>query len=410
MIELKHRKIIGISVLGTMLEFYDFTLYAIFITTLSQHFFPETSHIASLLAAFGAFAAGFIMRPLGGIFFGYIGDKYGRRNALSLSILLMGIPCLIMGILPSYDTAGIISTMLLFLCRMIQGLSSGGEFTGAAIFALEHVEKKFPGLAGSLVSVAGGFGSLFAIVASYIVTLSGGTETWRIPFVVGGFISLIGVFLRRQLEETPVFSELQKKTLQKSPTEYFKMLSQYKLSFLITILIGAIDGTLLYMLIGFLRVYMEIFLEIETSKSSLIGALGLIFYLIVTPLMGMLYDRLGESHKFIPTMAVLFILGSFVSFALLKSGLLILGIFIFALMCAGISASEHPYIQKLFPPAIRYIGVSFGFNLGTAVLGGTAPMLLLSFIHSSQSLWIPSFYISVLSLMLLGTTRLQKRL
>ncbi len=410
MIDLKHRKIIGISVLGTMLEFYDFTLYAIFISTFSQYFFPETSQIASLLAAFGAFAAGFIMRPVGGILFGYLGDKHGRRNALSLSILLMGIPCLIMGLLPSYASAGIISPILLFLCRMIQGLSSGGEFTGAAIFALEHVEKKSPGLAGSLVSVSGGVGALCAIGASYLVTFSGQTEAWRIPFIIGGLISLVGVWLRRRLEETPVFSALQKNLLPKNAKAYFKTLSRHKLSLLITVLIGALDGTLLYMLIAFLKIYMEVFLGVATSKASLMATLGLIFYLVATPLLGMLYDRLGENHSFIPTMSGLFILGSFVSFALLQFGFLILGTFVFALMCGGISASEHPYMQKLFPPAIRYLGVSLGFNLGTAVLGGTAPMLLIYFINWSQSLWIPSFYISVISLMLLGTTRLLKRL
>ncbi len=410
MIELKHRKIIGISVLGTMLEFYDFTLYAIFVTTLSKHFFPDTSQIASLLAAFGAFAAGFIMRPLGGIFFGYIGDKYGRRNALSLSIVLMGIPCLIMGLLPSYAAVGLISPVLLFLCRMIQGLSSGGEFTGAAIFALEHVEKKSPGLAGSLVSVSGGVGALCAIGASYLVTLSDQADAWRIPFIVGGFISLIGVFLRQRLEETPVFSALQKTIIQKSPAESFKTLAHHKLSLLTTIFIGALDGTLLYMLVGFLRIYMEIFLGVDTARATLMGTLGLVFYLFATPLMGMLYDRLGESRRFMPMLSGFFILGSFVSFGLLQSGFLGLGTFVFALMCSGISASEHPYIQKLFPPAIRYLGVSFGFNLGTAVLGGTAPLLLTYLINSSQNLWIPSFYITVLSLMLLGTTRLLKRL
>jgi len=203
------KKVIIASVLGNALELYDFSLYGIFVPLFATLFFPTGNPTVALLASLATFAVGFLTRPLGGILFGYLGDRFGRKNALLISIMLMALPTLIISFLPTYAQIGILAPILLLLCRLLQGLCAGGEYTGASIFIIEHLGKSRRGLAGSLISASGAIGSLIAMLLGAALLQPGLPEwSWRIPFLMGAFLALIGFYIRRSLQESPEFTEL----------------------------------------------------------------------------------------------------------------------------------------------------------------------------------------------------------
>lgn len=397
-----YKKIIFISFLGTSLEFYDFTLFGIFASAIATHFFPIENEMLSLLAAFGAFAAGFVMRPLGGLLFGYIGDTYGRRKALSLSILLMGIPTLIIALLPSYHTIGILAPIVIVFSRLLQGLSTGGEFNGAAIFALEHVKENHPGFVGSLLAVAGGVGAIFAMLLGALVSTDYFPEYgFRIPFLIGAAISLLGFYLRRKLEESPEFLKIKSENHPKIPL--MKILKDYFPQFGSGFSIGALDGATAYLLVGFMNVYLSKFIGMDISQAMLLNSFSLAVYIIFTPLMGILFDK-SQPGKFIRLMCLAVIICAPIIFIGLQTqnmALILLSEGLFALIFAAVSGSQHAYLQNLFPTRIRYTGISFSFNLGTAILGGTTPVLMTYLYDITQNLMIPAYFLMALALMTL---------
>jgi MHS family proline/betaine transporter-like MFS transporter len=396
------KKIIFISFLGTSLEFYDFTLYGIFASAIATHFFPAENEMLSLLAAFGAFAAGFIMRPLGGLLFGYIGDTYGRRQALSLSILLMGIPTLITALLPTYEIIGILAPIVIVVSRLLQGLSTGGEFNGAAIFALEHVQENHPGFVGSLLAVAGGVGAIFAMLLGALVSTNYFPEYgFRIPFFIGALISLLGFYLRRKLEESPEFLKI--KSEKKPSIPLLKILKDYFPQFRSGFSIGALDGAIAYLLVGFMNVYLSRFIGMEISHAMLLNSFSLAVYIIFTPIMGHLFDKM-KPHTFIKIMCLSVVFLAPIIFMGLQSKdlrLILLAQAMFALIFSAVSGSQHAYLQKLFPTKVRYTGISFSFNLGTALLGGTAPILMTYLYDITQDLMVPAYFLMALGLMAL---------
>lgn len=397
-----YKKIIFISFLGTALEFYDFTLYGIFASAIASHFFPAENGTLSLLFAFGAFAAGFIMRPLGGLLFGYIGDTYGRRLALSVSILLMGIPTLITACLPSFQTIGVVAPIVIILSRLLQGLSTGGEFNGAAIYALEHVKENHPGFVGSLLAVAGGVGAIFAMLFGAIVSHPSVPDYgFRIPFFIGALISLLGFYLRRKLEESPEF--LKVKSGKKPVVPVMHILKNYRMQFGKGFSIGALDGAVAYMLVGFFNVYLSDFIGMEISHAMLLNSFSLAVYIIATPLMGHLFDK-TQARTFIKVMCLSVIFLAPIIFMGLQSrnlALILTAEGMFALIFAAVSGSQHAYLQNLFPAAVRYTGVSFSFNLGTALLGGTTPFLMTVLHKLTGNLMMPAYFLMGLGLLTL---------
>jgi len=397
----EQKKVLFISILGTALEFYDFTLYSVFAISIGKTFFPADREIVSILSAFGAFAAGFIMRPFGGILLGYLGDTVGRRFALMISILLMGIPAFITGILPSYASIGILAPLIIILSRLIQGLSAGGEFNGAAIFVLEHFKgSKKEGFLSALISSAGGAGALLALILGSIANHTSMPDgAWRVPFILGAGISILGFFLRQKIDESPEFKLKPQKT--KAKGVFKTILKKYPLSFALVLSIGALDGSLAYLLVGFMNVYLNHFVGFQVSSSMLLSSFGLIFYLIMTPLIGSIYDKMSPYYFF--KLAFFFlIITSIPVFYLLQSQTLFLtflGIFLLATMFASISGSQHAFMQNLFPTDQRYRGIAFGFNLGSCILGGTAPMLLTWLIDKFHNLSIPGYYLCIESIL-----------
>ncbi len=406
-------KILPTTIVGNALEFYDFTLYAIFAVTIGKLFFPSEDPTASLIASWGAFAVGFTMRPLGALVFGSLGDKYGRKFSLSLTILLTGLPTLVIALLPGYEQLGILAPLILILCRLCQGLCTGGEYNGAAIFALEHFGKVKPGMIGGFITASCLIGSFAATFSGFLVSTYGTEEMWRLPFFCGALISFIGFILRYTMNETPEFSLLDEKKIEKG-WNLRALYTQYPSSALLSFMVGALNGALSYTLFGFLNVYLSKYLGLEASLSMKYNLLGLFFFMVCSPLAGHLLDIYGRTRYILGAIFAVLIsaLPSFFLLQTLNPILILCGQALLGVLTASIAGAGHGYMQPLFPTHLRLRGVSINFSLGMALCGGTAPMLFTYLIESGRlSLYVPAFYlISLASLFLFTILSLSKRL
>jgi MHS family proline/betaine transporter-like MFS transporter len=399
-----YTKILPTTVIGNALEFYDFTIYAIFAATIGKLFFPLANPTASLIASWGTFAVGFMMRPLGAMVFGSLGDKYGRKYALSFTILLTGLPTLVIGLLPGYEQLGFLAPVILILCRLLQGLCTGGEYNGAAVFALEHFGKLKPGMIGGFITASCVIGAFLATFSGFLISTYGTEEMWRLPFIFGAAISFIGFIIYGYMSETPEFSLLHEKQTQKKWS--LKMIyTQYPSSAFLSFMVGAFNGALSYTLFGFLNVYLSKYLGVEPAIAMKYNLLGLCVFMFFCPVAGYLLDTYGRTRA-MTFLACFVMVGALPTFFLLQTlnpFLILCGQAFLGIMGASIAGTSHGYMQDLFPTQVRYRGISINFCLGMALCGGTAPMLFTYLIESGgASLYAPAFYLmSLASLFLL---------
>lgn len=391
---MKKSKIIFASIFGNALEFYDFTLYGSFAFIIAHIFFPPSDPFSSILQSLGVFAVGFLMRPFGAAVFGYIGDKFGRKKALTFSILLMGIPTLIMGIMPSFATVGWFAPIMIILCRLLQGLCTGGEYNGAAIFALEHVGRDYPGLTGGLITGSAGIGALLAMGVSILVCHPCMPEWgWRLAFIAGTLASLWGWYVRIHMAESPAFKRLQSEhKISKSPLK--DALLNHKRAAFVTMIFGAFDGVLSYIVFVFLDVFLELHLHYSDMLSKSVTLLSIFIFTLGSPFMGFMLDKFRRT-AFLQLCAVIIFLGGLPTFWLLNAGALptiILASIIFGLMAASIAGAQHAYVQNLFPTKDRYSGIAFSFSFGMSI-GGLTPFILTKILEVTQHYAFLALYV-----------------
>lgn len=375
---MKNNKILFSSILANSLEFYDFTLFSIFLPILTPIFFHGNLFNREFITGWVIFAAGFIMRPVGAIIFGHFGDKLGRKKVLSLSIILMAVPTFIIGILPSYSLIGIWAFFILIFCRLLQGLCTGAEHNGAAIFSLEHLNKVGAGMAGGLIS-----GSCFvgAIAANFMGYLYASKilpeEGWRLSFLLGGILSLIIYRLRSKINETPEFEAIKKnKKVTKIPL--VSALKNHRLSCFIAFMIGLMDGSLCYTLLVFLNIYLPYVHNISLSEIMKLNTVGLISAILFTPIAGGYSDKVGTSNLMLFTTAAcaIFILPIFFLFSLNNYIYILFAELMLGVLIAGILGPQHSFFQTLFPPQVRYSGIGVLYCLGISLGGATIPLAL----------------------------------
>ena len=375
---MKKNKILFSSVLANSLEFYDLTLFSIFLPILTPVFFQGNYFDREFITGWIIFAAGFVMRPVGAIIFGHFGDKYGRKKILSLTILLMAIPTIIIGILPSYSVIGIWAFFILIICRLLQGLCMGGEHNGAAIFSLEHLNNINAGLAGGLISGSCFIGAIGANFMGYLCTSQIlPTEGWRLAFILGGIISLIIYKIRLKIDETPEFESIQiNKEIKKAPL--FSALKSHRLSCFVTFMIGLIDGSLCYTLLVFFSTYLTQIHNLPISEVMKLNTIGLVIAILFTPILGWFSDKIGTHNSMMIATAAsaIFILPIFI---LLNSSYypsIILSEILIGLLIAAILGPQHSFFQKLFPPQFRCSGIGVFYCLGISLGGATIPLIL----------------------------------
>lgn len=396
------RKVILSCMIGNALEWYDFALYAYFATTIGSLFFPEFSTFASLMATFGIFAAGFIMRPLGGLIFGHIGDKIGRKNALLWSIYLMAIPTTLIGLLPTYEQIGWLAPLLLTFIRLAQGLSMGGEFTGSMVFVIEHAEQNTRGLYGSWVVFSLLLGILVGSAVATFTTYTLSEEQllswgWRVPFLISVLGGFVGTFMRRMIQEPQQFANAKEKHKEHSTplVELFKYHLR-TIAYVVTIEFTLSIG--FYLLVAFINNYLTAFLNVDKATSLMMTTISMIAMGITIPIAGWLSDKVGRKPVLIGG-ALAFMLFSYPlfiglegDFAIALSAQIALS-FIMGVFFAPIPAT----LVELFPLSVRYSGLAISHSISMAAFGGSAPMIATWLIHLTESNAAPAIYLTVAS-------------
>ena len=373
---LKRKQIIS-AMVGNALEYYDVTLYGFFVPILVLLFYSSEDLNTQRLMAFGSFAAGFLMRPLGGLFFGHLGDKYGRRKALIVSITLVIFPTLIIGLLPTYKTIGMAAPIILVCCRLLQGLCVGGEYAGAAIFVVEHTHQRgSSGFWGSILISAGTTGAFCASLIGLLATLSFMPSWgWRLPFLLGALLGIVFLYMRLSLEETPVFQKLIKieKTVK---TPILEVLCHHKRNFLCIAATGAVNIIPLYIATTYLSFVLVKELEAAQWKTMLGNTMVMGISVFLIPVAGRLSDKWG-TRRIMSLSSLGFIFFSFPIFQLTLAPT-VTKIFIVQILLTVMGAffvgPSAKFGSTLFPTQDRYSATAFGYGLGGAFLGGTSPL------------------------------------
>ncbi|TDE59925.1 MFS transporter [Nonomuraea mesophila] len=368
--------------IGNVVEWYDWYAYSFLAIYFSRQIFPESADnsLVPLLSSFAVFAVGFFMRPLGGLLVGAFADRYGRKLAMTGTIVLMGVGSLLVGLTPTYAAVGVLAPIILVVARLIQGLSVGGEFAAATTFLVESAPPRRRGLFSSFQYVSTTIGQLLAsgLAALLATTLAEADMDgwgWRIPFFVGAVLSLVGLWIRRGADETSaVVDEVRQGKAERQKMFEFLRLHPRSAATIVGITIA---GTVAYYTwTTFLPTYAQITVGFDEANSLQIGTISLIFFMILQPLLGMLSDRIGRRPMLI-TFGLGFVLlpvpllslltdsyGSLLAVQLI--GMVFLGCF------TSISAAVN---SELFPTRVRAAGAGFPYSLTVALFGGTAPLI-----------------------------------
>lgn len=392
---LKKKSLVAAFV-GHALEHYDITLYGFFAAALTSVFFPPDRPGLATASSLVIFAAGFIMRPFGGIFFGHLGDRYGRKTSLLWAILLVTIPTFLIGLLPSYQQVGLFSALILLASRLLQGLCVGGEYSGAAIFVAEHAPKGKEGFFGSILCSTGFLGAVLGTAIGSLFVREGMLEWgWRIPFILGGIFGIIGFFLRKIIEETPVFSELSKaRDVHLYPL--IKVIGSHKRNVLCTIFLGANGLIPLYIATIYMNVVLTKELNFSTSQTLFINTGIMSLWVLLLPLAGFLSDKKGRSQV-MSWAALLTAFSAFPLFLFLYQNLCLERVLIFQIVLTILGAFYvgplPSFLPTLFPAKIRYSGVAFSYTLGQALFGGTAPLIAHALVEWVGSGMAPAIYL-----------------
>ena len=396
-------------IIGNALEYYDFMLYGFFAAILAPLFFPSDTPGMSLIISMASYGVGFLARPLGGIFFGHLGDRWGRKDTLSLSILLVTFPTLGIALLPTYSQIGIYAPLLLMLCRLLQGFFLGGESSGAMTYLIENVPPHEKDRASAWLVLSCYAGTLVGTLLGAFFTLpfmpSWG---WRLTFIMGSFIALIGYYIRKRLKESPEFLESQKqgKILKVPLKELFKNEKQ-------NIFYAASISSAVIIPFIIIFIYLNsLFIKNLYLESSVVLALnaGLMsFWILLLPLFGLLAQHYGR--RIIMSIGVLGMAAFAYPLFLFMGptptlGSILITQLILSVFAIAYAAPTSALLVDLFPVNERYSGIAFSYSLGHAIFGGLTPIILTTLVQSFGFTFAPA--ICLILSCLLGSTVLYK--
>lgn len=390
----------GIS--GNVLEWYDFVIYGYFAKEFAKLFFPTTDPAVSLILSFSAFAMGFFARPLGALLIGYIADRHGRKPALLISIILMGVPSFLMIFLPTYESIGIFAPILLTILRLLQGLSAGGEYTTSVAFLLEHSPPdrralwSSVNLFGAILGIL--LGSLVATLvyhffSSEFVTFYG----WRIAYLPTILLAMVGYIIRRHTYETPAFI---KEKL--SPMKGFPLIIAIKenpKAFTVTIVLSMVQGVAFYILFVYYPTYFSRYLGLPPNYALLSNTLAMALLNILILPCAYLSDRIGRRPLFIFSLALYLLLSFFLNIFMLNGYFpyILLSHLLYAFISGFFMSILPVTLAEIFPVRVRTTSFSVLYNVSLAIFGGTAPMLATFFVEKMNFISFPGFYLSAIS-------------
>jgi MHS family shikimate/dehydroshikimate transporter-like MFS transporter len=407
------RHIILASFIGTAIEWYDFFLYGTAAALVfNRLFFPNVSPLAGTLSAFGTFAVGFVARPVGGVIFGHYGDRIGRKSMLVYSLLIMGVATFVIGLLPTYETIGILAPILLVVLRFAQGIGVGGEWGGAVLMTVEHSSPGKRGFHGSWVQMGVGAGLLLSTLTFTVFSSSLSEDKflawgWRVPFLLSLILIAVGLFIRLRILETPAFARL-KATQGQSERPLAEILRNHPRNVLLAMGMRFAENGPFYIMSVFVLSYGEAHLKLSKSIVLTGVIIASAISLLVVPAYGALSDRVGRRPVYM-TGALFTLLFSFPFFWLLNTRLTLL-IWLAIVLAVNIGhdamyAVQAAYFSELFGTRVRYTGASLSYQLSSVFAGGFAPLIATALLAWEGSAAVAS-YMAVMALITVISTYL----
>ncbi|ELY5905097.1 MHS family MFS transporter [Cronobacter sakazakii] len=417
----KNRKVLIASLTGSAIEWFDYFLYGTAAALVfNKIFFPMVDPVIGIILSWLSFSLTFFIRPIGGVFFAHIGDRIGRKKTLVLTLSLMGGATVMIGLLPDYDTIGIWAPVLLILMRIIQGMGIGGEWGGALLLAYEYAPEKRKGFFGSIPQAGVTIGMLMATFIVSLMTLFSEAQFlawgWRIPFLFSAVLVLLGLWIRRGIDETPDFQQA-KRTGQLSKTPLRVTVRHHWREVLIAAGLKVVETAPFYIFSTFVVSYATTTLAYEKSQALESVTLAALVATVLIPLMGLLSDKIGRKRMYAVSVMLL---GAFIVpwFMLLDTGttwgIVLATVIAFGVLWSPITAVLGTLCSEIFHARVRYTGITLGYQLGAALAGGTAPLIATGLLAHSGGDWTPvAWYLAVtvaISLLaILCASRLNRR-
>ena len=388
-------KLVFAGALGNVLEWYDFAVYGLFAAIIGMHFFPSDNPSTSLIASFGAFAAGYLARPVGSIFFGHIGDRYGHKTALTASVMMMAVPTFLVGCLPDFASIGILAPILLVALRLAQGLSVGGEYTTSVSFLAENAETKHRAIFASWSSIGSASGILLGSGVFALIVFILGTEAvqewaWRLPFLFGIVIAAVGLYLRRQIQEADPPDHPPRYPMAECVEKHFGEMTR-----LGAIVIGISLGYYLAFIYAAAWLHQDI--HVAEARVIDINTFNMLAMVITIPIAAVVSDRVGRRPVLLAGYGAMVIF-SYPLFWLMQTGStagILFAQLTFAVLL-GVAAGGLPaLLAEISPPRVRVTLMSFAYNVVQGIVGGTAPMIAVFLVTRTHLDLSPAIYLSL---------------
>ncbi len=385
----KDYKTIFLAVLGGALEVYDFVIFVFLSAAIADVFFPPSvPQWLRLLQSLAIFAVGYLARPVGGLFLAHYSDSVGRKGMFNFTVLFMALPCLMIGVLPGFDTVGYAAPALLLFARLVQGAALGGEVPNAWVFVAEHVPPERRGYALGLLQAGLTVGYMLAALTTAVLTsLYSGDElrawAWRIPFLLGGVFGFIAVWLRRWLRETPVFLELQRRReIEKMPVS--SVIRKHRLSAIPSVLLTAILASAVIMMVVVTPIALQKFHGLDASTTFRLSCVAILCLNLGCVVAGRVSDWLGAwrtvgLYSILLAIAIVMLCASFD-----ESRAYLFGSYMLACLLCGIVGAVPAVIVQLFPSNMKVTGISLTYNLTYSICSSVLPLFMLGLLNSTQ--------------------------
>lgn len=386
--------------IGSLVEWYDWNVYGAMAPIFGVLIFPSSSPAVSLLLTFGVFALGFAARPLGAILLSPIGDKYGRKRLFSLTVMLMGVGCLILAVTPTYASIGIFAPILFVVARILQGMSAGGEWQSASPYIVEHGPQNRRGLMSSLLFVTVGLGILLgtgtsAIITSVVPDDALNSWGWRVPFLIGALLSLVSLYVRTRAPETPQFVKAagSERTVARPIKEVFR---HHKLAMTRMLAISTYHAPF-YLWAAFLPTFTHVATGLPVSSLLLGSSIALVVYCVSLPFVGMLSDKIGRKPLLL-AMPALFIMLGYPLFRLLSTpsvvAYTVAAIAGYLILTATTSIGSATFCE-LLPTEVRSTGMGLPYNIASAIFGGGTPIIASALVGSGNGMYIYLYLVGI---------------